>query len=339
MDASTTRRLGRSEVEVSQIGFGGAPHGNMYEAFPDEQAWAAIRACRDAGIRLFDTAPLYGFGLSEHRVGEALRGVDRDDYVLSTKVGRLLEPVPPDEVDRRQFKTPMPFRIAYDYGHDGLMRSFEDSLQRIGTHRIDILLVHDLDVWTHGSEDARRARLEEFMAGGYRAMRRLRDEGVVRAIGAGVNEARACRDLAERGEFDAFLLAGRYSLLEQEPLESFLPFCVERGIGLIIGGAFNSGVLASGPVPDATYNYRPAPPEILDRVRRIEAVCRRHDVPLASVALQFPLHHPAVASIIVGVRSPEEVARNLETLARTVPDDLWAELKSEGLLRADAPTP
>lgn len=339
MEAGTTRRLGRTAIEVSQIGFGGAPFGNMYEAFPDAQADAAIRACLDAGIRLFDTAPLYGFGLSEHRVGEALRGVDRDSYVLSTKVGRLLQPVSPDQTEPRQFKSPMPFRIAYDYGYDGVMRSFEDSLQRIGTHRIDVLLVHDLDVWTHGTEEARRERVAAFMEGGYRAMRRLRDEGVVGAIGAGVNEAAACRDLAERGAFDTFLLAGRYSLLEQEPLDSFLPFCVERGIGLIIGGAFNSGVLASGPVEGATYNYRPAPPEILERVGRLDAVCRRHGVPLASAALQFPLHHPAVASIIVGVRSPDEVARNVATLAHDIPGDLWAELKAEGLLRDDAPTP
>ena len=337
MRADTARKLGRSDVEVSQIGFGGAPHGNMYQPFSDADACAAIRAGHDAGIRLFDTAPLYGFGLSEHRVGEALRGLDRAGYVLSTKVGRLLRPVDPERVDCRQFKTPMPFEIVYDYGYDGVLRSFEDSLQRIGTHRVDVLLVHDLDVWTHGSEAARQARVAEFMDGGHRAMRELRDQGAVGAIGAGVNEAAACRDLAERGEFDTFLLAGRYSLLEQEPLDSFLPFCVERGIGLIIGGAFNSGILASGAIPEATYNYKPAPPEILDRTRRIEAVCRRHDVPLASAALQFPLHHPAVASVIVGMRTPAEVKRNLETIEQPIPADLWAELKAEGLLRDDAP--
>lgn len=337
MRADTVKSLGRSGLEVTRIGFGGAPHGNMYEAFPDEQALAAIRACHDAGMRLFDTAPLYGFGLSEHRVGEALRGVDRAGYVLSTKVGRLLRPVDPAQVDRAQFKTPMPFAIAYDYGYDGVMRSFEDSLQRIGTHRIDILLVHDLDVWTHGSEAARQERVAEFMAGGYRAMRTLRDQGVVRAIGAGLNEAAACRDLAERGEFDVFLLAGRYSLLEQDPLDSFLPLCAERGIGIIIGGAFNSGILATGPVAGATYNYRPAPPEILARTSRIEAVCARHGVPLASAALQFPLHHPVVASVIVGMRSPGEVELNRATLQHPIPVDLWAELKAEELLRADAP--
>lgn len=339
MEASATRRLGTSELEVTVLGFGGAPFGNMYEAFSDEQARLTVRACLDAGIRLFDTAPLYGFGLSEHRIGEALRGTGRDAFVLSTKVGRLLRPVPPDAVDRGQFKTPMPFTGVFDYSHDGVLRSVEDSLQRLGTHRIDVLLAHDLDVWTHGSETARQERVAEFMAGGYRAMRRLRDEGTVGAIGAGVNEAAACRDLAERGEFDCFLLAGRYTLLEQDPLDDFLPFCERRGIGLVIGGAFNTGVLATGAVEGAYYNYRPAPVEVLERVRRIEALCARHGVGLASAALQFPLAHPVVASVIIGMRSPAEVTRNIETLTAPIPADFWAELKGEGLLRADAPTP
>ena len=339
MQPGDKRKLGRSGVEVTIMGFGGAPLGNMYAEFSDERARAAVRACYDAGIRFFDTAPLYGFGLSEHRVGEALRGLDRASFVLSTKIGRLLRPVEPERVDRTQFKTPMPFAGVYDYTYDGVMRSFEDSLQRLGVHRIDVLLAHDIDVWTHGSEAARRERVDELMGGGYRAMRKLRDEGVVRAIGAGVNEAEACRDLAERGDFDGFLLAGRYTLLEQAPLESFLPFCEQRGIGLIIGGAYNSGILATGATKGAWYNYQPAPPEIIERVRRIEAVCARHQVSLASAALQFPLGHPVVATVSVGVRAPEEVERNLATFAPAIPADFWAELKHEGLLRQDAPTP
>ena len=339
MDPGTRRSLGRSGLEVTQLGFGGAPHGNMYEAFPDGQAWAAVLACHDAGICFFDTAPLYGFGLSEHRVGEALRGVERDGYVLSTKVGRLLRPVSPREVDTAQFKTPMPFVGVFDYSYDGVMRSVEDSLQRIGTHRIDVLLAHDLDVWTHGSEPARAERVREFMEGGYRAMRELRDEGAVRAIGAGVNEAAACQDLAEQGDFDCFLLAGRYTLLEQDSLDSFLPLCERRGIGLITGGAYNTGILATGATPGAYYNYKPAPPEIMERVRRIEQVCVRHGVRLPSAALQFPLGHPAIATVIPGTRSPAEVEQNLAIFAPDVPADFWAELKHEGLLREDAPTP
>jgi D-threo-aldose 1-dehydrogenase len=339
MRPDDTRVLGKSGVEVTIMGFGGAPLGNMYQAFSDQQARATVAACYDAGIRYFDTAPLYGFGLSEHRLGEALRGRKRDDFVLSTKVGRLLTPGDPATLGHGQFEGSLPFAQVYDYSYDGVMRSVEDSLQRLGTWRIDILLAHDLDVWTHGSEDARRARVQEFMAGGYRAMVELREQGAVRAIGAGLNETAACQDLAERGDFDCFLLAGRYTLLEQAPLDEFLPLCERRDIALIIGGAYNTGILATGATPGAYYQYAPAPPEIMERVRRIEAVCARHGVRLPTAALQFPLGHPAVATVIPGTRSPAEVAQNLEIFAPLIPADFWAELKDEGLLRADAPTP
>ncbi|MEM7023408.1 MAG: aldo/keto reductase [Pseudomonadota bacterium] len=339
MKPGDTRVLGKSGLEVTQMGFGGAPLGNMYHSFPDDQAAATVRANHDADIRLFDTAPLYGFGLSEHRVGAALRDKPRDSFVLSTKVGRLLEPGHPDGLDHGQFKDVLPFGEVYDYSYDGVMRSVEHSLHRLGTYRIDILLAHDLDIWTHGSEEARLERVTAFMAGGYNAMVKLRDEGTVKAIGSGVNETAACQDLAERGDFDCFLLAGRYTLLEQAPLDSFLPLCVDRNISLLIGGAYNTGILATGAVEGAYFQYSPAPPEIMDRVRRIEAVCARHGVRLPTAALQFPLGHPAVASVVIGTRAPEEVAMNVETLAPEVPADFWAELKAEGLLREDAPTP
>ena len=339
MEVSAQRVLGKSGVEVTIMGFGGAPLGNMYQAFSDQQARATVEACYDAGIRYFDTAPYYGFGLSEHRLGEALRDKERAELVLSTKVGRLLKPGDPAILDHGQFKRSLPFGLAYDYSYDGVMRSVEDSLQRLGTWRIDILLVHDLDVWTHGSEDARRARVEEFMAGGYRAMVELREQGAVRAIGAGINETAACQDLAERGDFDCFLLAGRYTLLEQAPLDEFLPLCERRNIALIIGGAYNTGILATGAVEGAYFQYAPAPPEIMERVRRIEAVCARHGVRLPTAALQFPLGHPVVATVIPGTRSPEEVAQNVEIFAPSIPADFWTELKHEGLLRPDAPTP
>jgi D-threo-aldose 1-dehydrogenase len=333
------RTLGKAGVEVTIMGFGGAPLGNMYQAFSDAQARATVEACYDAGIRYFDTAPLYGFGLSEHRLGEALRGRNRAEFVLSTKVGRLLKPGDPATLDDGQFKGSLPFAQIYDYSYDGVMRSFEDSLQRLGTWRIDILLVHDLDVWTHKTEAARRTRVEEFMAGGYRAMIKLRDEGAVRAIGAGINETAACQDLAERGDFDCFLLAGRYTLLEQAPLDELLPLCERRRIALIIGGAYNTGILATGAVPGAYFQYAPAPEEIMERVRRIEAVCARHGVRLPTAALQFPLGHPAVATVIPGTRSPAEVAQNVEIFAPEIAAEFWAELKHDGLLRAHAPTP
>ena len=339
MQPGDRRVLGRTGLEVTIMGFGGAPLGNMYQAFSDAQARATVGACYDAGIRYFDTAPLYGFGLSEHRLGEALRGKGREELVLSTKVGRLLEPGDPATLDHGQFKEALPFAQVYDYSYDGVMRSLEDSLQRLGTWRIDILLVHDLDVWTHGSEEARRARVEEFMAGGYRAMIELREQGALKAIGAGVNETAACQDLAERGDFDCFLLAGRYTLLEQAPLDAFLPLCEQRNIALIIGGAYNTGILATGAVPGAYFQYAPAPPEIMERVRQIEVICTRYRVRLPTAALQFPLGHPAVATVIPGTRAPDEVAQNIEIFEPDIPADFWAELKHEGLLRADAPTP
>jgi D-threo-aldose 1-dehydrogenase len=339
MKPGDTRVLGKSGLAVTQLGFGGAPLGNMYRSFSDAQADATVRACYDAGIRLFDTAPLYGFGLSEHRVGAALRDKPRDSFVLSTKVGRLLKPGHPSTLDHGQFEHSLPFAEVYDYGYDGIMRSVEDSLHRLGTYRIDILLVHDLDVWTHGSEQARGDHVEAFMAGGYQAMLQLREEGTVKAIGAGVNETAACQDLAERGDFDCFLLAGRYTLLEQAPLDTFLPLCERRNIALLIGGAYNTGILATGAIEGAYFQYAPATPEIMERVRRIEAVCARHGVRLPTAALQFPLGHPAVTSVVVGMRAPDEVAMNLETFAPDVPADFWAELKAEGLLREDAPTP
>jgi D-threo-aldose 1-dehydrogenase len=339
MRAGDTRILGKSGLAVTQLGFGGAPLGNMYRAFPDAQAEATVRACYDAGIRLFDTAPLYGFGLSEHRVGAALRDRPRDSFVLSTKVGRLLKAGHPSTLDHGQFERSLPFAEVYDYSYDGVMRSIEDSLHRLGTYRVDILLVHDLDVWTHGSEQARAEKVAAFMAGGYRAMVKLREEGTVKAIGAGVNETKACQDLAEQGDFDCFLLAGRYTLLEQAPLDAFLPLCERRDIALLIGGAYNTGILATGAVEGAYFQYSPAPPEIMERVRRIEAVCARHGVRLPTAALQFPLGHPVVASVVVGMRAPDEVTTNVEVFAPDVPADFWAELKQEGLLRQDAPTP
>jgi len=339
MQASDKRRLGKAGVEVTIMGFGGAPLGNLFQALSEADSLATVRACYDAGIRYFDTAPLYGYGLGEHRLGEALRGRDRDTFVLSTKIGRLLRPGDPRTLDHGPFRDALPFAEVYDYSYDGVMRSVEDSLQRLGMHRIDILLAHDLDVWTHRSESARQQRVGEFMAGGYKAMARLREQGAVRAIGAGLNETAACQDLAERGDFDCFLLAGRYTLLEQAPLDEFLPLCERRRIGLIIGGVYNTGILATGAVEGAYFQYAPAPPEIMERVRKIEAVCARHRVRLPTAALQFPLGHPAVATVIPGTRAPSEVAQNLEIFAPTVPPGFWAELKQQGLLRKDAPTP
>ena len=334
-----TSRSG-ARLAFTELGFGSAPLGNLYRPLSEEAAQATLEAAWAAGIRFYDTAPLYGLGLSETRLNRFLRGKPRDSYLLSSKIGRLLQVCPPDQRTGigKFFDTPNR-REVYDYSYDGVMRSFEASLERLGVDSIDILLAHDVDIFTHGSKAASDQRIDELMAGGYKALISLRDQGVVKAIGAGVNEWQVCQTLAERGDFDLFLLAGRYTLLEQEALTSFLPLCEARNIGILLGGPYNSGVLATGPKPGAWYNYNPAPPEILDRVARIEAICEAEGVRLIEAALRFPLHHPSVVSVIPGGQAAEEVQRNAEIMSARIPASLWGKLRDAGLLRPDAPVP
>ena len=334
-------RLGNGGLTFTELGFGSAPIGNLFRAITEEDAQATMEAAWTGGVRNYDTAPLYGLGLSETRLNRFLRGKDRGNYVLSTKVGRLMRPCPADQRDGfgKWFDVPNR-REEFDYSYDGVMRSLEISLERLGVDRVDILHVHDLCIFSHGSKAASDARIEEFFAlGGYRAMVALRDQGVVKAIGAGVNEWEVCQTLAERGDMDLFLLAGRYTLLEQEALSSFLPLCDQRGIGIIVGGPYNSGILATGAVPGAIYNYNPTPPAVMDRVARIEAVCARHNTRLIEAAYAFPLGHPAVVSMIPGGQSVAQTTSNLAVAQASVPAALWDDLKSQGLLRQDAPVP
>jgi D-threo-aldose 1-dehydrogenase len=340
--AMKTRRFTRiadRALTFTELGFGTAPLGNLYRAISEEAAQAALEAAWQTGCRYFDTAPLYGLGLAETRLNRFLLGRRREDYVLSTKVGRLLQACPPDQRTGigKFFDTPSR-REVYDYTYDGVMRSFEFSLERLGVDSIDILYGHDIDLFNHGTREVLDAKLNEFIRSGYYALLSLRDQGAIKAFGAGLNEWQACQWLAERGDFDLFLLAGRHTLLEQEALESFLPLCERRGIGIVLGGPYNSGILASGPKPGAHYNYDPAPQEILDRVRRIEAVCQRHGVKLIEAALQFLLLHPSVVSVIPGGQSAAEVESNRAILDKPIPPALWQDLKAEGLLHADAPT-
>jgi D-threo-aldose 1-dehydrogenase len=340
MRATDKRPLGRTKLQVTVLGLGTATLGNLYAPVSDADAAATLAAAFDAGINFVDTAPFYGHGWAEHRVGEALRNRRRGDIVLSTKIGRLLQPKDPAKgIDGGVFAAVLPFEPMFDYSYDGVMRSLEDSLQRLGTHRVDVLLIHDVDRWTHGSQEAADRRIKEVMEGGYKALVKLREAGVVGAIGAGLNEWDTCQKLAEISDLDCFLLAGRYTLLEQESLKTFLPLCVKRNIGIFLGGPYNTGILATGAVPGAMYNYAPAKPDILERVRRIEAVCQRHKVTLASAALQFPLAHPAVCAVIPGAKTAAEVKRNIATIEAPIPRDLWAELKQEKLIAADAPVP
>lgn len=338
MDPLGTRPLGRSGLQVTQLGFGGAPLGDFSARLPEPEAIATVEAAHAAGLTLFDTSPLYGHGLSEHRFGHVLRRKPRDGFVLSSKAGRYLRARPEHEIDRGWFAGGLNFEAVVDYSYDGAMRSFEQSLQRLGMNRIDVLLIHDVDVWTHG-EEAYERHFRTAMAGAYRALDELRQAGTIGAVGVGVNEIAPCLRFAAEGDFDCFLLAGRYTLLEHAALDDLLPTCLDKGIGIMLGGPYNSGILATGAVPGAKYNYRPAAPEVMQRVARIEAVCARHGVAIAAAALQFPLGHPAVASVIPGAVTPREVERNRALMAARIPPDLWAELKHEGLMPRSAPVP
>ncbi|MDE0191497.1 MAG: aldo/keto reductase [Gammaproteobacteria bacterium] len=324
-------RLGRTDLVVDRLGFGGAPLGNLYTGVSDAEATKTLGAAWAGGIRLYDTAPHYGQGLSERRIGDALRG--HPDYVLSTKVGRLLKPAGYADA-RHDFVSPMPFDIAYDYSYAGVLRSFEDSLQRLGLDRIDILLLHDIGHATHG--EGHDALFELAMCGGYRALSELRATGAVRAIGLGVNETAVCEQALEHGDWDCFLVAGRYTLLEQGALQTLLPACEARGVSVLIGGPYNSGILAGG---RATYNYRRAPDAVVEKTARLEAVCGAYGAPLAAAALQFPLAHPAVAAVLPGIDRPERVDETLRLLHHPIPSDLWRDLKAANLLAEGAPVP
>ena len=338
MKATTKRRFGRTDLDVTAMGFGAGPIGNLFEAVSESDAEAVIDAAWDAGIRYFDTSPYYGHGLSEARVGRGLRWRPRESFVLSSKVGRVLKARPRASIDFGAWVDPLPNAFDFDYSYDGTMRSFEDSLQRLGLERIDILWIHDCDVFTHGPE-RQKHWFRQAMDGAWTALEQLRSEGLVKSIGLGVNEWQVCHQALIERDFDSFLLAGRYTLLEQEALDKFLPLCEERKVAIVLGGGFNSGILAKGAVPGARYNYAPAPETILERVRRIEAVCTAHGVPLPAAALQFVLAHPAIPTVPAGVRTVGQLAQNVAWIEHPIPPGFWSELKAQGLLRDDAPVP
>jgi D-threo-aldose 1-dehydrogenase len=341
MSAALARRqLGRTGLEVSVLGFGGAGIGNLYRVLGDEDARAAVTESFTSGVRYFDTAPFYGFGLSESRIGAALGGA-QPLPVISTKVGRRLVPTGPqdEKVGREGYFSPRPFAPVFDYGYDAIMRSHADSLERLGLPRVDVLLCHDIGRMTHG--DAHEARIAEFLEGGYRAMRELRDTGAVQAIGLGVNEWEVCVELMERCELDCLLLAGRYTLLEQPALAKLLPLCVERRVSVICGGPFNSGILAAGSRAgsQAHYNYAAPPVAVLERVRRLEALCEEFAVPLQAAALQFPLAHPAVASVVAGCVTGAEARSCARMFSHPIPREFWLALREHALVTAAAPLP
>lgn len=337
MKPSDKRKFGRTDLEVTPFAFGTAPVGNIFREIDDQTSRAMFDHAWDAGVRYFDTAPMYGHGLSELRTSEALRWRKRDEFVLSSKVGRLLRPARRDSIDFAPWVNAAPFTMEFNYSYDGTMRAFEDSLQRLALERIDILFIHDIDIFTRGAEQPEVFR--QAMDGSYKALERLRDDKLVKAIGVGVNEWQVCHEALKQRDFDCFLLAGRYTLLEQDALDEFLPLCEERGAAVVVGGGFNSGILATGAKPGAKYNYAPAPVEIMDRVAKIEAVCAEYSVPLPAAALQFVVAHPAVPSFCAGTRTVQQLEQNLAWFQHPIPAAFWQSLKDKGLLREDAPTP
>lgn len=332
-------QIGKTTLQVTELGFGAATFGNLYRPMSDQDAHAAIEQALEMGLNQFDTAPFYGFGLSERRVGDALRSFPAQDYVLSTKVGRVLKPCAKAE-DKYGFCSPMPFEPVYDYSYDGIMRSFEDSLQRLGLSKIDIIYMHDIGEVTHGSNHQKQFSLA--VEGGFKAMDELRSQKLVSAIGLGVNEYEVCEQAMDHMYFDCFLLAGRYTLLEQKALNSFLPRCVKENTSIILGGPYNSGILVTGVRKDGVvpnYNYAPAPLDVVERVAKIEDLCAEFNITLAAAALQFPLAHPAVVSTIPGLSSAKRVKSTVQQMQEVIPKEFWAAMQNAQLLDPNAPVP
>lgn len=326
--------FGKTSLATTRLGLGSAPLGGLFNPVSDATAHGVVQHAYDVGLRFYDTAPLYGYGSAEQRVGHVLAQRPRDSFVLATKVGRLIRPREAagsgvDEGGAGQFRDAPPLVPVFDFSYDAVMRSFEESLKRLGVDRIDVLHIHDPD-----------KHFAEALSGAYKALDKLRSEGTIKAVGSGMNQAEMLARFAREADFDCFLVAGRYTLLDQAALPELLPICEQKGIAIIIGGVYNSGILANLDNPDrATFNYEPAEQHWLEKARAIKAVCDRHNVPLQAAALQFPLAHPAVAVVLTGARSTEELDQNLAFMCQPIPADLWAELKSAGLLPAEAPTP
>ncbi len=337
----STRTLGRTGVELTELGFGGAHLGELFETLGEDTAQATLAAAWAAGVRYFDTAPWYGHGLSEHRTGHFLRQRPRGEFVVSTKVGRVYRaPRDPATYATAPWLGGLPFELRFDYTRDGVLRSFEDSLQRLSLNRVDLLVIHDLDAGYHGDETGVAARFEELDAGGgFAALEELRAQGVIAGIGAGINVTGMIRRFLERFDIDFFLVAMPYTLLDQDALETELPACAGRDVGVVIGAPFASGILVTGEGGNARYGYESAPPRVRERVKRLASLCAQHGVALPAAALRFPLGHPSVASVIPGAVSPGQVAQNVAAFRSAIAPRFWTALRDAGLIRPDAPTP
>ncbi len=337
-EVTARRHIGRTGVEVTELGFGGASIGELFVRVSEHESLATMDLAWDAGVRYFDTAPWYGRGLSELRTRVGLGDHERASYALSTKVGRWLQPATAEGFDPSPWLGGAPNEVVFDYTYDGIMRSVEQSRLRLGITRFDIVFIHDLDR-LYFDQATMDGHFRDLATSGWRALEELRSSGQIRGFGAGINDLGLIQRFLDIGDIDAFLIAMPYTLLDQAILDAEFPAGVERGVGFVIGAVFASGILAKGPVPGARYAYAEASPEIMARTAAIEAVCARHGVPLAAAALQFPLGHPSVASVIPGASSPDQQRRILEWFRQPIPADLWAELKHERLLREDAPVP
>jgi D-threo-aldose 1-dehydrogenase len=334
------QRVGKTTAQVTRFGFGSAPLGDLFESISEDQAQRTLQAAWDAGVRYFDTAPFYGYTKSEHRVGHFLRQQPRDEFVISTKVGRVFRATRNVATfDKGFWVGGLPFEFAVDFSYDGIMRSFEDSLQRLSLPSIDLLVIHDLDFYFHKHEPKVSAYLNQLFTSGWRALDELRRHQLIRGVGAGINELGMIPRFLELVDLDFFLVAYGYNLLTQVMLEKEFPLCAEQGVSVIIGAVFASGILATGAIPGARYFYAPASEEMLEKTRRIEAICQRHQTPLPAAALQFLLANPLVAAIIPGALAPEHVQNNRKLLQHPIPSELWVELKRAGLLAEGAPTP
>lgn len=328
MNPLALAELGETGLRVTRLGLGGAPLGGLYSSVPEEDAAATVKAAYEAGLRFFDTAPFYGHGKSEERLGRYLGPYPRDEYVLASKVGRVLVAASPEAIEDHRYRDVLAFNPVFDFTRDGILRSFEDSLERLKLERIDILHIHDAD--DHYPQAVSQA---------YPTLVSLKEQGVIRAIGAGMNQWQMLARWAREAHLDCFLLAGRYTLLDQSALSELLPLCLEKRVNVILGGPYNSGILATGSGGRGHFDYDAAPSDIIEKTRRIEEVSALYRVPLKAAALQFPLGHPAVAAVIPGARSAAEVHENVAMMAHPVPPDFWRELRAKGLISQDAPAP
>ncbi len=320
------RKLGNTNIYLSALGFGGAPIGNLFEKLDETTCHKTLESCFNSNVNLYDTSPYYGNGLSEHRLGNFLKSKDSDSYYLSTKVGRYLTPEKEENINRGKWAGGLNFIPNIDYTYDGVMRSFEQSLNRLAVSKIDICLIHDVDKYTHG--DKVDNYFKTAMNGAYKAISKLKEEKVIKAIGVGLNDSDICKRFTEEGEFDCILLAGRYTLLDQSALEDFIPIAEEKNIGIILAGVFNSGILAKGIGDNVTFFYDKIPENIKVKYNKILKICERYNVSVPAVALQFCYANKQVSSLIIGMDRAEQIDNNISNLDVKIPNDLWTELKN-----------